>query len=49
MTLAIRKLIVVALVGAVFLAANFLLVASWLQEKGVIDWARGIRREYLTV
>ena len=48
MTLGIRKLIVVGLVGAVFLVANFLLVASWLQDRGIIDWARGIRQEYLT-
>ena len=48
MTLGIRKFIVVSLVGAVFLTANFLLVASWLQERGVIGWAQGIRQEYLT-
>ena len=28
--------------------ANFVLVANWLQEKGVIDWARYIHKEYLT-
>ena len=48
MTLGIRKLLVVGMVGIVFLTANFLLVASWLQDKGIIDWAQGIRREYLT-
>ena len=48
MTLGIRKLIVISLVGAVFLMANFLLVTSWLQDKGVIDWANNIRRDYLT-
>jgi len=48
MTLGIRKLIIVGLVGAVFLMANFLLVASWLQEKGIIGWTQGIRKEYLT-
>ena len=36
MTLGIRKLIVVSLVGAVVLFANFLLIAHWLKEKGVI-------------
>jgi hypothetical protein len=30
-----RKLIVVGLVGVVFLTANFLVVASWLQDRGV--------------
>ena len=48
MTLGIRKLTVVGLVGVVFLTANFLVVANWLQEKGIIDWAKGIRKEYLT-
>ena len=41
-------LIVLGVVGAMFLTANFLVVASWLQERGVIDWAKGIRKEYLT-
>jgi len=48
MTLGIRKLIVVSLVGAVVLFANFLLVAHWLKEKGVIDLAQHVRREFLT-
>ena len=48
MTLGIRKLIVVSLVGAVLLLGNFILVANWLQEKGVIDWAQCIRKEFLT-
>ena len=48
MTLGIRKLIVISLVGAIFLLANFMLVTSWLQDKGVIDWASNVRRDYLT-
>ena len=48
MTLGIRKLIVLVLVAALFLVANLMLVANWLQEKGVIDWAKYIHREYLT-
>ena len=48
MTLGIRKLMVAGLVGTVFLTANFLLVANWLHEKGLINWAKGIRKEYLT-
>jgi len=48
MTLGIRKLIVVGLVGAVLLLGNFILVANWLQEKGAIDWAKDARKEYLT-
>ena len=47
-TLGIRKLVVAGLVGTVFLTANFLLVANWLHEKGLIGWAKGIRKEYLT-
>ena len=48
MTLEIRKLIVVSLVGAMVLLANFFLVAHWLQEKGVIDLAKHVRHEFLT-
>jgi hypothetical protein len=48
MTLRGRKLIVLILVGLVLLLGNFILVANWLQEKGVIDWAKDIRKEYLT-
>lgn len=48
MTLRGRKLIVLILVCLVLLLGNFILVANWLQEKGVIDWARDIRKEYLT-
>ena len=36
------------LVGAIFLVSNVLLVAHWLSEKGVVDWAKNIRAEYLT-
>ena len=48
MTLRIRKLLVLVLVAALFLVANLIFVTNWLAEKGVIDWAQGIRREYLT-
>ncbi len=48
MTLGIRKLVVISLVGGVFLLANVMIVAYWLQAKGVIDWAGGIRQEFLT-
>ena len=48
MTLGIRKVIVLGLVIVVFLMANALLVASWLADKGVIDFAKNIRTEYLT-
>ena len=48
MTLRIQKLIVLVLAAALFLVANLLFVTDWLAEKGVVDWAQGIRREYLT-
>ncbi len=48
MSLTIRKAIVLGLIGSVLLLGNMLLVATWLAEKGVVDWARGIWSEYLT-
>jgi len=48
MTLGIRKTIVLVLVAAIFLLANMWLVMNWLQEKGVIDMAKSVRKEYLT-
>ena len=48
MTLGIRKLIVLGLVVGIFLLGNVWLVANWLQDHGLIDWARYLRAEYLT-
>jgi len=48
MTLTIRKIIVLGLIGSIQLIGNVLLVANWLAEKGVVDWAKNIRTEYLT-
>jgi hypothetical protein len=48
MTLTIRKVVVLALIGAILLLGNILFVANWLTEKGVVDWAQSIRSEYLT-
>ena len=48
MSLTIRKVIVLGLIGSILLMGNILLVASWLTEKGVVHWARDIRTEYLT-
>ena len=42
MALGIRKLVVLVLVAAVFLLAN------WLEKMGAVDSARHLRREYLT-
>ena len=41
MTLGIRKLLIIAIIGGVFLTANIMIVAAWLQEHGVIDTATG--------
>ena len=48
MSLTIRKVIVLGLIGSILLLGNILLVANWLAEHGLADWARGIRSEYLT-
>ncbi len=48
MALGIRKLIVVGLVAAVFVAANALLLAHWLDKTGVIGWAAFVRQDFLT-
>jgi len=48
MRLGTRKVVVLGLVAAVFLVANALVVADWLNEKGIIDFAAGIRRDFLT-
>ena len=48
MVLAYRKLLVAAVVGAVFLLADALIVAHWLREVGAVDLAKNIREEFLT-
>ena len=48
MTLGIRKIIVISLIGLVFLAGNILIVANWLAEKGVEEKANWVRHEFLT-
>ena len=48
MTLGLRKLIVVCSVTGIVLVANLLVIASWLDQAGVIETARMIRGEFLT-
>jgi len=48
MSLTIRKIIVLGLIGTFLLIGNILFVANWLSEKGVVDWATNLRAEYLT-
>jgi len=48
MSLTLRKVIVLGLIGSILLLGNILLVANWLAERGVVDWVRNVRAEYLT-
>jgi hypothetical protein len=48
MSLTIRKIIVLGLIGTLVLMGNILFVANWLSERGVIDWAQNVKVEYLT-
>ena len=48
MSLGIRKWIVMLLLLSVFLLANAMVVATWLIDTGVCDWARFVRKEFLT-
>ena len=48
MTLTVRKIIVLGLIGFIFLAGNILLVANWLAEKGIEQKANWLREEFLT-
>ena len=48
MYLTIRKIIVLGLIGIIFLVANVMVLANWLSNQGLIDWADNIRAEYLT-
>ena len=48
MTLTIRKIIVLVLLGTIFLMANILVVANWIAETGIAEKAGWLRREFLT-
>lgn len=48
MTLTIRKIIVIGIIVAIFLAGNVLLIANWLSEKGVPEKANWLRENFLT-
>ena len=48
MSLTIRKVIVLGLIGIVFLMANILVIANWLSDAGVAEKADWVRREFLT-
>jgi hypothetical protein len=48
MSLTIRKIVVLGLIGMIFLTANILVVANWIAETGIAEKAGWIRREFLT-
>ena len=48
MSLGIRKLIVIGFLGFLFMVANAMLLAHWLDEKGIIRWAHSLHQEYIT-
>jgi hypothetical protein len=43
-----RKLIIIAAITAVILLANIWAIAGWLDNVGVVSWARNLRSEYVT-
>jgi len=45
MSLTVRKVIVLGLIGSILLIGNILFVANWLADKGVVDWAKNIRTD----
>ena len=48
MSLTIRKILVLGLIGMIFLAANILVVANWIAETGIAEKAGWLRKEFLT-
>jgi len=48
MSLTIRKIIVLGLIGTIFLMANILVVANWISDTGIAEKAGWLRKEFLT-
>ena len=48
MSLGIRKIVVIGLIGTIFVAGNLLWIANWLAEKGVPEKANWLRENFLT-
>ena len=48
MSLTVRKIIVLGLIGVIFLMANILMVANWISDTGIAEKAGWVRREFLT-
>jgi hypothetical protein len=47
MSLTVRKIVVLGLIGTIFLMANILIVANWIAESGIAEKAGWLRKEYL--
>jgi len=48
MSLTVRKIVVLGLIGIIFLTANILVVANWISDTGISEKAGWVRREFLT-
>jgi len=48
MTLGIRKIVVLSLIGIIFLVGNILLIVNWLAEEGINEKANWLCEEFLT-
>ena len=48
MTLGLRKIILLGLIGCIFLMANVVVVANWLSNSGVSEFAQTVKNNYLT-
>lgn len=48
MTLRIQKCIIVSIIAAVILLANAWVIAGWLDDAGLVAWARNLRSQYFT-
>lgn len=48
MTLTIRRIIVIALLAMVFMAANIVVIANWLADSGVEQKASYVKEQFLT-
>ena len=48
MSLTVRKIVVLGLIGTIVLVANILMVANWISDTGIAEKAGWVRREFLT-
>ena len=48
MTLTLRKMILLIIIGGIFLMANIMVVANWLSDNKVPQFAEYVKNHYLT-